>query len=150
MSKTLLAGVAALALAMGGAAQAAQKPMTTPAKAGQSFDYSLITVTPQQKTLLTKAASRLPEQSLPRGLPGNPVIGGDLLPNSVKLSAIPNRVKKKIRQETAGNELEQARMGNLLSDDLVRTRNSDVLVVDPVDRVVASVIGGEYAGKTKG
>ena len=142
MSKTLLAGVAALALAMGGAAQAAQKPMTTPAKAGQSFDYSLITVTPQQKTLLTKAASRLPEQSLPRGLPGNPVIAGDLLPTSVKLTAIPNSVKQKIRQETAGNNLAQARMGDLLSDDLARARNGDVLVVDPVDRMVESVVRG--------
>jgi hypothetical protein len=142
MSKTLLAGVAVLALAMGGAAQAAQKPTTTPAKAGQSFDYSLITVTPQQKTLLTKAASRLPEQSLPRGLPGNPVMTGDLLPSSVKLTAIPNSVKQKIRQETAGNKLAQARMGDLLSDDLARARNGDVLVVDPVDRMVESVIRG--------
>jgi glucose/arabinose dehydrogenase len=142
MSKTLLAGVAVLALAMSGAAQAAQKPTTTPTKAGQSFDYSLITVTPQQKTLLTKAASRLPEQSLPRGLPGNPVIAGDLLPSSVKLTAIPNSVKQKIRQETAGNKLAQARMGDLLSDDLARARNGDVLVVDPVDRMVESVVRG--------
>jgi len=142
MSKILLAGVAVLALAMGGAAQAAQKPMTTATKAGQSFDYSLITVTPQQKTLLTKAASRVPEQSLPRGLPGNPVIAGDLLPSSVKLTAIPNNVKQKIRQETAGNNLAQARMGNLLSDDLARARNGDVLVVDPVDRMVESVVRG--------
>jgi hypothetical protein len=142
MSKTLLAGVAVLALAMGGAAQAAQQPTTTATKAGQSFDYSLITVTPQQKTLLTKAASRLPEQSLPRGLPGNPVIAGDLLPSSVKLTAIPNSVKQKIRQETAGNKLAQARMGDLLSDDLARARNGDVLVVDPVDRMVESVVRG--------
>ena len=143
MSKELLAGVAALALAIGSTAQAARAPMTTQAEAGQNFHYSLISITPQQKTLLSQAASHMPEQNLPRGLPGNPVIGGDLLPNSVKLSAIPNRVKKKIRQETAGNELEQARMGNLLSDDLVRTRNSDVLVVDPVDRMVESVIRGK-------
>jgi hypothetical protein len=142
MSKTLLAGVAVLALAMGGGAQAAQKPTTTPTKAGRSFDYSLITVTPQQKTLLTKAASRLPEQSLPRGLPGNPVMAGDLLPSSVKLTAIPNSVKQKIRQETAGNKLAQARMGDLLSDDLARARNGDVLVVDPIDRMVESVVRG--------
>lgn len=145
MSKELLAGVAVLALAMVGAAQAAHAP----AKAGQGFHYSLIGLTAQQKTLLAKAASRMPEQSLPRGLPGNPVIAGDLLPSSVKLTAIPNGVKQKIRQETAGNKLAQARMGNLLSDDLARARNGDVLVVNPVDRVVASVIGGKQAGKTK-
>jgi hypothetical protein len=143
MSKELLAGVAVLALAMGSAAQAARAPTTTQAEAGHSFHYSLISVPPQQETLLSQAASRMPEQNLPRGLPGNPVIGGDMLPNSVKLTAIPNGVKQKIRQETAGNKLEQARMGNLLSDDLVRARNSDVLVVDPVDRVVESVIRGK-------
>jgi hypothetical protein len=143
MSKELLAGVAVLALAMGSAAQAARGPMTTQSETGQGFHYSLISITPQQKTLLSQAASHMPERSLPRGLPGNPVIGGDMLPNSVKLSAIPNGVKKKIRQETAGNKLAQARMGNLLSDDLVRARNSDVLVVDPVDRLVESVIRGK-------
>jgi hypothetical protein len=141
MSKELLAGVAVLALAMGGAAQAARAP--TQAKAGQSFHYSLIGLTPQQKALLAQAASRMPEQSLPRGLPGNPVVGGDVLPSSVKLTAIPNGVKHKIRQETAGNKLAQARMGNLLSDDLVRAPKGDVLVVDPVDRVVESVIRGK-------
>jgi hypothetical protein len=142
MSKTLLAGVAVLALATGGAAQAAHAPKTSPAKASQSFNYSLISVSPQQKALLTKAASGLPEQSLPRGLPGNPVIAGDMLPSSVKLTPIPDSVKQKIRHETAGNKLAQARMGNLLSDDLARARNGDVLVVDPVDRMVESVVRG--------
>jgi hypothetical protein len=77
MSKELLAGVAVLALAMGSTAHAARAPMKMQAKAGQSFHYSLIGVTPQQKMLLSQAASRMPEQSLPRGLPGNPVISGD-------------------------------------------------------------------------
>jgi len=143
MSKELLAGVVVFASAMGSAAQAARTPMMKQAEAGQSFHYSLISVTPQQKTLLSQAASRMPAQSLPRGLPGHPVIGGDMLPNSVKLTAIPYRVKQKIREETAGKRLEQARMGNLLRDDLVRARNDDVLVVDPVDRVVESVIRGK-------
>jgi hypothetical protein len=143
MSKELLAGVAVLALAMGSTAQAARAPTTMQAKADQSFHYSLIGVTPHQKMLLSKAASRMPEQSLPRGLPGNPVISGDMLPNSVKLTAIPNDVKQKIRQETASNKLEQARTGNLLNDDLIRARNGDVLVVNPVDRMVESVIRGK-------
>jgi hypothetical protein len=34
-------------------------------------------------------------------------------------------------------------MGNLLSDDLIRARNGDVLVVNPVDRMVESVIRGK-------
>jgi hypothetical protein len=141
MSKELLAGVAVLALTIGSTAQAARAPMQ--AKADQSFHYSLIGMTPHQKMLLSKAASRMPEQSLPRGLPGNPVISGDMLPNSVKLTAIPNDVKQKIRQETASNKLDQARMGNLLNDDLIRARNGDVLVVNPVDRMVESVIRGK-------
>ena len=141
MSKELLAGVAVLALTIGSTAQAARAPMQ--AKADQSFHYSLIGMTPHQKMLLSKAASRMPEQSLPRGLPGNPVISGDMLPNSVKLTAIPNDVKQKIRQETASNKLEQARTGNLLNDDLIRARNGDVLVVNPVDRMVESVIRGK-------
>ena len=147
MGKELLAGVAVLALAMSSAAQASAPPMH--AKAGKGFHYSQISLTSQQEALLSKAAARMPEQRLPRGLPGNPVIGGDMLPSSVKLAAIPKNVKQKLRQETAGNKLAQARMGNLLSDDLARARNGDVLVVDPVDRVVASVIGGQHAGKTK-
>ena len=141
MSKELLAGVAVLALTIGSTAQAARAPMQ--AKADQSFHYSLIGMTPHQKMLLSKAASRMPEQSLPRGLPGNPVISGDMLPNSAKLTAIPNDVKQKIRQETASNKLEQARTGNLLNDDLIRARNGDVLVVNPVDRMVESVIRGK-------
>ena len=137
MSKHVLAGVAVLALAMGGAAQAA-----TPAKAGQGFNYSLISLTAQQKTQLAKAGARVPEQKLPPGLPGSPIAAGDMLPNSVKLTALPKSAQQKIRQETAGDALAQVRIGNLLSDDLVHARNGDVLVVDPIDRVVESVIYG--------
>ena len=66
-----------------------------------------------------------------------------MLPTSIKLAAIPKDVKQKLRQDTAGNKLAQARMGNLLKDDLARARNGDVLVVDPVDRMVESVIRGK-------
>jgi hypothetical protein len=113
------------------------------AVAGPSVGRCQSEVELQQKMLLSQAASCMPEQSLPRGLPGNPVISGDILPNSFKLTAIPNGVKQKIRQETASSKLEQARMGNLLSDDLIRARNGEVLVVNPVDRMVESVIRGK-------
>ena len=94
-----------------------------------------LVLTNSQKLSLFHAAGGLPKQTLPKSTPAAP---GVRLPGSIKLSPIPAAVRKKLDRP------------RISSYELARTGDGDVLIVDPADHVIRSVISKEEAAQAAG
>lgn len=131
----LLASTLALTLAAGAAYAADSSTMQSPQSPPSSLSQttaSEISLTQRQKEVLFQAASSMPQENAVGSLtPGSKV------PYDVKLSPIPSSARQKLDSALQGSEI-------------AKLPNGDVIVANPIDKIVQAVITPEEANSTTG
>jgi hypothetical protein len=141
--KDLLIGGAVALTCLAGAAQAnsmhkstssERQPTVSHETTGQSTSSaSQVSLTPQQKQAIFNAAQSLPEES---GQSAS-LSTGSKVPSTIRLHPLPQQAKQNV-----GTSLQNS--------EIAKLQNGDVIVVNPSDKTVQTVITQQDASSTTG